>query len=142
LAVLLALVGTALSYLALGVVLGLAAGWSRPVAVDQAYGLALHAGVVFVRGVLPTVAATSAACLLWRRWRGSDPGAGGTLVLALALAALVTLAVLTARIGDWPRLEVKRAPDAAVTIALLAGAGAGADLLARRLLRRRRVRLR
>jgi len=118
-------------------VLGVAGSWSRKVALDQAVGLAVHAGVVFARGVLPAVLATGAACLLWRRWRGSDPGAWATLALSLVLAALVTWLVLTSVIGDWPRLEMRRAADAVATVALLGGAAAAAELLARRWMRRR-----
>jgi len=40
-----------------GLVLGVAGSWSRKVALDQAVGLAVHAGVVFARGVLPAVLA-------------------------------------------------------------------------------------
>lgn len=116
----------------------MASGWSRKVALDQAYGLALHAAVVFVRGVLPTVLATGAACLGWRRRRRSDPGAPITVAIALVLAGLVTWLVLTSPIADWPRLELEGAADAAATVALLAGAAAGADLLARRRLARPR----
>jgi hypothetical protein len=132
--------GTALAYLLLGVTLGLAGGWSRAVARDQAIGLAAHAGVVLVRGVLPAALATGAACLLWRRWRGTEPGAWATLALALVLAALVALPVLTVPLGGWPRLEVSSLANAAATAALLAAAGAGADLLARRRRPRRRLR--
>jgi len=133
----LALLGTALAYLLLGLALGVAAGWSQKTALDQAVGLAMHAGVVFARGVLPAVLATGAACLVWRRWRGSDPGAWGTLALSLVLAAVVTLLVLTSPIAGWPRLEVKGARDAVATVVLLGAAAAGAELLARRWLRRR-----
>lgn len=136
LATLVALAGTILGYLALGVVVGVSAGWSREVAIDQAIGLALHAAVVFVRGVLPAVLALGSACWLWRHRRGSDPGAWATLTLALALAAVVTLLILTSPIAGWPRLEVKRAPDALATVALLGAAAAGAEGLSRRWLRR------
>lgn len=133
---LVALVGTALAYLLLGLVLAVAGGWSRKVALDQAIGLALHAGVVFVRGVLPAVLATGIACLAWRRSRGSDPGAPATLALALPLAVLVTLVLLASPLVGGPRLEVNRAIDWVGTVLLLGAAGAAADLLARHLLRR------
>ncbi len=132
LAVLLALLGTGLGYLSLGVVLGVAAGWSRDVAIDQALGLAIHAAVVFVRGVLPAVLATRATCWLWRHRSGSDPGVWGTLALSLVLAALMTALVLTSSLAGWPRLEIERAPDAVATVALLGGGAAAAELLARR----------
>jgi len=136
LAVLLALLGTGLGYLLLGVVLGVVAGWSRAVALDQALGLALHAAVVFVRGALPAVLATGAACWFWRHRRGSDPGVWATLALSLALAALVTALVLTSPVAGWPRLEIERTSDAVATVALLGGGAAAAELLARRRLRR------
>jgi hypothetical protein len=136
LAAVLALFGTALSYLVLGAVLGVAAAWSRDVVLDQAFGLGLHAGVVFLRGGLPAVLAAGSACLLWRHWRGSDPGAGATLGLSLVLASGVTLLLLTSSIGDWPRLHVKRAADAVATVLLLGAVAGGSDLLARRWLRR------
>jgi hypothetical protein len=140
LAAVLALFGTALSYLVLGAVLGVAGGWSHDVVLDQAIGLGLHAGVVFVRGVLPAVLATGMACLLWRHWRGSDPGPWATLGLSLVLATGVALLLLTSSIGDWPRLHVKRAADAIATVLLLGAAAAGAELLARRWLRRPELR--
>lgn len=133
---LVALTGTILGYLALGVVVGVSAGWSREVAIDQAIGLAMHAAVVFVRGVLPTALALGSACWFWRHRSGSDPGAWATLALALVLAAGVTLLILTSAIAGWPRLDVKRAPDALATVALLGAAAAGAELLSRRWRRR------
>jgi hypothetical protein len=51
------------------------------------------------------------------------------------VAALVTLAVLTTRVGDWPRLQVGGALDAALTMLLLTAASAAALLLAKRILR-------
>lgn len=135
---LLAFAATALGYVVLGVVLGVSARWPRDVAIDQAIGLALHAAVVFVRGILPAVLATASACWLWRHTRGSDPGVLTTLALAVVLAALVTMLLLTSSIADWPRLEVKAAPDAVATVALLAAAATASDLLARRLHRTRR----
>jgi len=118
-------------------VLAVAGGWSRKVALDQAIGLALHAGVVFVRGVLPAVLATGIACLAWRRSRGSDPSAPVTLALTLPLAGVVTLLVLASPLVGGPRLEVKRAIDWVATVLLLGAASAAAELLARRLLRKR-----
>lgn len=122
--------------------LGVSAGWTREAALDQAVGLGLHAGVVFVRGVLPAVLATGAACLIWRRTRGADPGAWATLGVSLPLAALVTVLVLTSAIRNWPRLELRSAADGITTVLLLGAAAAGADLLARRWLARRAGRLR
>jgi hypothetical protein len=138
LAALLALLGTALAYLLLGVVLGVAGGWSRQTALDQAIGLGIHAAVVFVRGVLPAVLATATACWVWRRWRGAEPGGAALLALALLLATLVTGLLLTPEIAGWPRLQVKRAVDGVATVLLLAAASAAAERLARRLVRRPR----
>jgi len=138
LAAALALLGTALAYLVLGLVLGVVGSWSQKTALDQAVGLAAHAALVFVRGVLPAVVATGAACIAWWRWRGSDPGVLATLAVALPLAGLVTILLLTSTIADWPRLEVRRAGDWIATVAMLGVAGAAADLLARRWLRRLR----
>jgi hypothetical protein len=138
LAAALALLGTALAYLVIGVVLGVAASWSQKTALDQAVGLAGHAAVVFVRGVLPAVVATGLACIAWRRWRGSDPGVLATLASALPLAVLVTVLLLTSPTPGWPYLSVKGAADAIATVSLLGAAGAAADLLARRWLRRLR----
>jgi len=107
------------------------------VALDQAIGLAAHAGVVLVRGVLPLVLATVAACVLWRRTHGADPGVGGTLALALPLAALIARLVLTTPVGGRAHIVPGGALDRFATVVLLAGVAAGADLLARRLLRRR-----
>lgn len=87
--------------------------------------------MVFVRGVLPAVLATGAACRLWRRWRGAEPGAWATLALALALAALVALPILTIPLGG-AHLAVKGATDAAATVVLLGAAAAAAVLLARK----------
>lgn len=112
--------------------LGVAGGWSRPVALDQAVGLAVHAAVVFARGVLPALIATGAACRLWRRRRGTEATAWGTLALAAVLSACFALPILTVPLGGWPRLEVRGTADAAATVALLAAAAAGAELLARR----------
>ncbi len=64
LAAVLWLFGKALGYGSLGVVLGVAAAWSREVAIDQALGLPLHAGVGFVRGVLPAALAAGSVCIL------------------------------------------------------------------------------
>jgi len=115
-----------------------AGSWAQKTALDQAVGLAGHAAVVFLRGVLPAVVATGAACIAWRRWRGSDPGMLATLAAALPLAVLVTMLLLTSMIADWPRLEVRRAGDWIATVSMLGVAGAAADLLARRWLRRLR----
>lgn len=113
--------------------MGVAGGWSRQMALDQAAALAAHAAVVFVRGVLPAVLATGVACAAWRRWRGADPGRLVTVAGALALAALVTWLLLTSALGDWPRLRLEGAANTLATIALLGAAGAAAELLARRL---------
>jgi hypothetical protein len=131
----LALLGTALVYGLLGLVLGLVGGWSAQVALDQLIGLGLHAAVVFVRGVLPAVLLTAGACAIWARWRGAEPSPFWTLALALPVSALVTLAVLTTPIGDWPRLQVGGALDAALTVLLLTAASAAALFLAGRILR-------
>jgi hypothetical protein len=138
LASLLALLGTALAYGLLGLVLGLMGGWSMQVALDQLTGLALHAAVVFARGLLPAVLATGGACAVWARLRGAEPSPLWTLALALPLGALVTLGLLTTRIGDWPRLQVGGALDAVVTVLLLTAASAAVLLLAARILRRAR----
>jgi hypothetical protein len=131
----LALLGTALAYGLLALVLGVLGGWSAQVALDQVVGLGFHAAVVFVRGVLPAVLVTAGACAIWARWRGVEPSALWTLALALPVAALVTLAVLTSHVGDWPRLQVGGALDAALTVLLLTAASAAALLLAGRILR-------
>jgi hypothetical protein len=139
--VLAALLATAAAYLLLGLVMAGAAGWSREVALDQAVGLAVHAGVVFARGVLPALLVVEAACALWRRSRGAELGAPATIAVALVLAAPLAFLALTAPLADWPRLAVKGVPDAAATILLLGGVAAGADLLARRAARRAARRL-
>jgi hypothetical protein len=135
LASVLALLGTALAYGLLALVLALVGGWSAQVALDQVIGLGLHAAVVFVRGLLPAVLVTAGACAIWARLRGTEPSPLWTLALALPVAALVTLAVLTTRVGDWPRLQVGGALDAALTMLLLTAASAAALLLAKRILR-------
>ena len=101
-------------------------------------GLAVHAGVVFVRGVLPVVLATTSACLLWRRRRGSEMAPSLTLALSLVVAALATRLILTPSIAGWPRLEIARALDAVATVALLGAAATASELLVR--LRRPRLR--
>jgi hypothetical protein len=138
LASVLALLGTALAYGLLGLLLGLIGGWSRQVALDQLTGLGLHAAVVFARGVLPAVLATGGAFAVWARLRGAEPSPLWTFALALPLGALVTLGLLTTRIGDWPRLQVAGVLDAALTVLLLTAASAAALLLAARILRRAR----
>lgn len=125
--------GTALAYLVLGTALAVAGGWSRQTALDQAAALAAHAAVVFVRGVLPAVLATGAACAAWRSWRGTEPARLVTLAGALALALPVTWLLLTSELAGWPRLRLEGAANTAATVALLGAAGAGAELLARRL---------
>jgi hypothetical protein len=126
-----------LGYASLGGLLALIQGWSRDVALDQAVGLAAHAGVVLARGVLPLVLAPVAACVLWRRARGADPGVGGTLALALPLAAVIARLVLTTPVGGRAHLVPGGAVDWFATVVLLAAVAAGADLFARRLLRPR-----
>ena len=64
--------------------------------------------------------------------------AGPSLRITAALGALVTLGLLTTRIGDWPRLQVGGALDAALTVLLLTAASAATLLLAARILRRAR----
>jgi hypothetical protein len=128
----LALAGTAAAYGALGALAALAGGWTREVAPGQAVGLALHAAVVFVRGVLPTVLLTSLACARAAR-RGRDPGPLAILGIAGLAAAFVFPTLLTLPIGDWPRLQVTRLADGAASIAALALAGAAAVGLARRI---------
>lgn len=103
-------------------------------ALDQATGLALHAAVVFARGVLPAVLLTSALCALARRLR-LGPSLTGTLLLALLAACIVVPAVLTLPVGTWPRLQVRGAADVAATVALLAAGSAAAVRVAARLLR-------
>ena len=137
LAALLALLATLLGYASLGGLLALVQGWSRDVALDQAVGLAAHAGVVLVRGVLPLVLVTVAACVLWRRTHGADPGVGGTLALALPLAVLIARLVLTTPVGGRAHIVPGGAMDWFATVVLLAAVAAGADLFARRLLRPR-----
>ena len=140
LALALALLGTALAYGLLALALGLVGGWSAQVALDQLIGLGLHAAVVFVRGVLPAVLVTAGACAIWARLRGTETSPLWTLALALPVAALVTLGILTTRIGDWPHLQVGGVLDAALTVLLLTAASAAALLLAKRILRRGRSR--
>ena len=125
-----------LGYLLLWAVLVAAAGWSLEVARDQAIGLGVHAGVVFVRGVLPAVLATGIACIAWRRSRGAEPGVPVTFALAVLVALVVTLLLLASPVVPGPLLAVERATDGVATVLLLGAAGAAADLLARRLLRK------
>jgi hypothetical protein len=134
----LALLGTAAAYAALGAVAGLAGGWTREVAPGQGVGLAAHAAVVFVRGVLPTALLTSLACAQAAR-RGRAPGPLATLGIAGLAAALVFPTLLTLPIGDWPRLQVTRLADGAASIAALALAAAAAVGLAGRISPARRV---
>ena len=129
----LALLGTALAYGALGMAAGLAGGWTWEIGPSQALGLALHAAVVFLRGLLPAVLLTSLAGALLAQRAGRPLGWRATLAIAGVVAAVVFSGLLTLPLGDWPRLQVTRAVDAVASVVALALASAAAVGLARRL---------
>jgi hypothetical protein len=162
LASVLALLGTAAAYTALGGLMALAGGWTRENGPTQVFGLALHATAVFARGVLPAVLLTSLACALAGRHLGRAPGRLGTLALAGLAAVTVFATVLTSSLGPDPAtlaralrpagpvvapllsaaaapLRVHRAVDAVGTLVALSLAAAAAVALARRIVPARRA---
>ncbi len=112
-----------------------AGGWTAETTRDQGLGLMLHAGIVLLRGLLPVLAiGLGIEALL--RGSGRMRGPASQLLCFGAAALLIVPALLTRPGGSIPHLEIERALDGVLTVALLAVAGAlaafGADRLTRR----------
>lgn len=129
----LAALGLAAAYTLLGAIAAIMGSWSGETAIDQAAGLAIHAAIVFVRGLLPSVLTTLALRGLAERRLGRPPGWALTGTLATLAAAAAVPVFLISQLGSWPHLQIGSAVDAAATVALLALGSAAAVLWATRL---------
>lgn len=136
LACLLGAVGLFVAYATVVGIGAFAGGWSLTTVEDQAWGLAVHGGVVLARGMLPTILLLLALQGAALRWFGLQYGAGLTSSSAIAASAVAVSLFLTRKLGSWPHLEIDGVVNCIATILLIGAGSAGAVLLAQRLLPR------